>query len=119
MQVYASNQVDGFNEDIYDMPTLRLQDVDQETRDKKVKELYPEFEKSIKEDMLEYGRTIKSLKDEEMLMIEINLTRCLHCAIPSTLELSIKNGVLKDYSSGKITKEAALAKITVKKGPNQ
>jgi hypothetical protein len=119
MQVYASNQVDGFNEDIYDMPTLRLQDVDQETRDKKVKELYPEFEKSIKEDMLEYGRTIKSLKDEETLMIEINLTRCRHCAIPSTLELSIKNGVLKDYSSGKITKDAALAKINVKKGPEQ
>lgn len=119
MQVYASNQVDGFNEDIYDMPTLRLQDVDQETRDKKVKELYPEFEKSIKEDMLEYGRTIKSLKDNETLMIEINLTRCRHCAIPSTLALSIKNGVLQDYSSGKITKDAALAKITVKKGPDQ
>jgi len=119
MQVYASNQVDGFNEDIYDMPTLRLQDVDQETRDKKVKELYPEFEKSIKEDMLEYGRTIKSLKDDETLMIEINLTRCRHCAIPSTLELFIKNGVLKDYSSGKITKDAALAKISVKKGPDQ
>jgi len=31
--------------------------VDQETRDKKVKELYPEFEKNLKEDMLEYGRT--------------------------------------------------------------
>jgi len=119
MQVYASNQIDGFNEDLYDMPTVRLHEVDQETRDKKVKELYPEFEKSIKEDMLEYGRTIKSLKDDETLMIEINLTRCRHCAIPSTLELSIKYSALKDYSTGKITKDAALAKITVKKGPNQ
>src|SRR5258706_2449 len=116
MQVYASNQQD---DELYDMPTVRMQDVDQETRDKKVKELYPEFEKSIKEDMLEYGRTIKSLKDDETLMIEVNLTRCRHCGIPSTLELSIKNAVLKDYSSGKITKEAALAKITVKKGPDQ
>jgi hypothetical protein len=119
MQVYASNQVDGFNEDIYDMPTLRLRDVDQETRDKKVKELYPEFEKSIKEDMLEYGRTVKSLKDDETLMFEINLTRCRNCKIPSTLELAIKSSALKDYSSGKITKDTALAKITVKKGPEQ
>src|SRR5260370_15548201 len=119
MQVYASNQVDGFNEDIYDMPTLRLQDVDQETRDKKVKELYPEFEKSIKEDMLEYGRTIKMLKDEETLMFEIQMTRCKGCHIPATLELSMKNSVLKDYNSGRITKEAALAKISVKKGPDQ
>jgi len=84
-----------------------------------VKELYPEFEKSIKEDMLEYGRTIKSLKDDENLIIEINLTQCRRCGIPSTLELSIKNSALKDYSSGKITKDAALAKIMVKKGPEQ
>lgn len=116
MQVYASNQQD---DELFDMPTVRLRDLDQETRDKKVKELYPEFEKSIKEDMLEYGRTIKSLKDDETLMIEINLTRCRHCAIPSTLELSIKNSALKEYSSGKISKDAALAKITVKKGPEQ
>jgi hypothetical protein len=116
MQVYASNQQE---DELYDMPTIRLRDVDQEQRDKKVKELYPEFEKSIKEDMLEYGRTIKSLKDDETLMIEINLTRCKHCAIPSTLELSIKNSALKDYSQGKINKDAALAKITVKKGPEQ
>jgi len=116
MQVYASNLT---NDDLYDMPTLRLQDVDQETRDKKVKELYPEFEKNLKEDMLEYGRTIKSLKEDENLIIEINLTQCRRCAIPSTLELAIKNSVLKDYSSGKITKDAALAKITMKKGPEQ
>jgi hypothetical protein len=116
MQVYASNLT---NDDLYDMPTVRLQDIDQETRDKKVKELYPEFEKNLKEDMLEYGRTIKSLKDDENLIIEINLTQCRHCGIPSTLELSIKNSALRDYSSGKITKDAALAKITIKKGPEQ
>jgi len=116
MQVYASNLT---NDDLYDMPTVRLQDVDQETRDKKVKELYPEFEKNLKEDMLEYGRTIKSLKDDENLIIEINLTQCRRCGIPSTLELSIKYSTLKDYSSGKITKDAAFAKITVKKGPEQ
>ncbi len=116
MQAYSSNQQDG---ERYDMPTIRLQDVDQETRDKKVKELYPEFEKNIKEDMIEYGRTLKSLKDEEQLMMEVSLTRCRNCGIPSTLELAVKNLVLKDYSSGKITKEAALAKITMKKGAVQ
>jgi hypothetical protein len=116
MQVYASNQS---GEDLFDMPTLRLQDLDQAARDKKVRELYPEFEKSIKEDILEYGRTIKSLKDEETLILEINLTRCPHCGIPSTLELSIKNSTLKEYSSGKISKDTALSKVVIKKGPEQ
>ncbi|GHM99107.1 hypothetical protein WSM22_05970 [Cytophagales bacterium WSM2-2] len=117
MQVYASNQID--DNFFYDMPTVNLSDVDQATRDKKVKEMYPEFEKSIKEDFLEYGRTVKSLKDEEVLMLEIQMTRCKGCSIPSTLEFTVKNSVLKDYSSGKITKDAALAKISIKKGADQ
>lgn len=117
MQVYASSQID--EEGFYIMPTVHLNDLDQQARDKKVKELYPEFEKNIKEDILEYGRTLKSLKDEEVLMFDVTMTRCKGCAIPSTLELSLKYSVLKDYSSGKISKDAALAKINLKKGPNQ
>ena len=101
------------------MPTVSLDEVDQKTRDKKVKELYPLFAKSIKEDMLEYGRTLKSLKDEESLILNIVMTRCRGCEIPATLELTVKNSVLKDYSSGKLTKEAALQKITEKKGADQ
>ena len=101
------------------MPTLRLENVDPETRDKKVKELYPIFEKEIKENILDYGRTLKSLKDDEVLIFNIKLTRCNECAIPSTLELSVKSSVLKDVNSGKLAKEAALTKIIVKKGPNQ
>lgn len=116
MQVYSSSQLEG---DMFDLPTVRLNDVDQATRDKKVKELYPVFEKGIKEDILEYGRTLKSLQDTETLNFEINLTRCPKCGIPSTLEISIKNAVLKDYSTGKISKEAALAKMEIKKGALQ
>src|SRR5258706_4122999 len=54
-QVFASSQID--DEGFYNMPTIHLNDVDQQARDKKVKELYPEFEKNIKEDLLEYGRS--------------------------------------------------------------
>jgi hypothetical protein len=117
MQVYASNQMD--DEGFYVMPTIHLTDLDQAARDKKVKELYPTFEKSIKEDFLEYGRTVKSLKDNETLTFEISMTRCKGCDIPSSIELSVPNSVLKDYSSGKISKDVALAKINMKKGPNQ
>ncbi len=116
MQVYSSNQVDLKK---YDMPTVRLEDIDKPTRDKKVKELYPVFEKDIKESVLEYGRTVKSLKNDEVLVFNIKLTQCEACAIPSSLELMVKESVLSDLSSGRITKEAALAAMSVKKGPNQ
>jgi len=117
MQVYSSNQGE-FNRR-YVMPTVGLEDLDQAARDKKVKELYPQFEKDIKEDILEYGRTVKSLKPEESLIFDIRLTRCDGCGIPSSLEISVKADVLKDYSAGKLSKDSALGKFTIKKGKEQ
>jgi hypothetical protein len=116
MQVYSSNDA---GDNRWNMPTQDLEDIDQATRDKKVKELYPLFENDIKSNLLEYGRTLTSLKDEELLIFDVAITKCKGCGIPSTLELSVKASVLKDFSSGKITKDAALGKINVKKGAGQ
>jgi hypothetical protein len=116
MQVYSSNDAGNKR---WNMPTVDLSDQSQEERDKKVKELYPLFEKDIKENLLEYGRTLSSLKDEELLILDVTLTRCVSCGIPATVELSVKASVLKEYGSGKLSKEAAIAKINVKKGAPQ
>ncbi len=103
----------------YVMPTVGLEDIDQATRDKTVKELYPKFEQDLKDNILEYGRTLKSLKDEEVLVFQVKMTRCVGCKIPSSLEYTIKSAVLKDFNSGKINKNAALGKFEVKKGEDQ
>lgn len=117
MQVFSSNQ----NE--YDrtwiMPTVGLNGLSQAERDAKVKALYPQFERDIKTDILEYGRTVKSLKPEEVLVFNIQITKCQDCAIPASVEVSVKASILSDYGAGKITKEAALSKIIVKKGSIQ
>jgi len=116
MQVYS-----GYNQDFnkFNMPTVDLKDVDQATRDKKVVELYPKFEQDVKENMLEYGRTLKSLKDDENLVFKITLTKCKACGIPQDIELSVKTIVLKEYGAGGIDKNAALGKFTIKKGKIQ
>lgn len=101
------------------MPTQKLQDLDQVARDKKVTELYPAFEKELKENIVEYGRTINSLGPNEMIVFNVKLTKCVGCGIPSNVELSVKNSSLKEFSEGKITKEAAAGRINVKKGPAQ
>lgn len=116
MQVYSSSERDYKR---FDMPTLNLQDVDQATRNKKVGELYPAFERELKENVLEYGKTVKSLKDDEVLIFQVRLTRCASCGIPSSLEITVKGSVLKDLNAGKLDKNAALAKLVVKKGENQ
>lgn len=103
----------------FDLPTLGLENVDLPTRNKKVTELYPRFEQELKENILEYGRTAKALGNDESLIFKVNITPCPNCGIPATLELSIKGNVLKDYQSGKITKDVALGKFILKKGSIQ
>jgi hypothetical protein len=118
MQVYSGIERGDYSRR-YVMPTLGLNDVDQATKDQKVKELYPKFEQELKDNILEYGRTLKSLNDDEMLIFQVALTKCSGCGIPSTLEVSIKGRVLKDLNTGKIDRSAAAAKFSIKKGENQ
>ena len=116
MRVFSANRT--FNS-TYDMPTVGLQDLSQQERDAKVKELYPQFEKELKENILEYGRTLKSLGNEEQLIFNVALTQCNQCQIPSTLELSVRGADLKAYNEGKTDRKTALSKITSKRGPDQ
>jgi hypothetical protein len=53
------------------------------------------------------------------LVFNVTLTRCEGCSIPASVEVTIKQDVLSDYSSGKLSKEAALAKVTLKRGEDQ
>ncbi len=103
----------------FDVPTLGLEDVDLPTRNKKVAELYPRFEEELKENILEYGRTVKALGNDESLIFKVNITPCPDCGIPASLEVSIKGSVLKEYQAGKTTKDAALGKFILKKGSIQ
>jgi hypothetical protein len=118
MQVYSGIERGDFSRR-YVMPTLGLTDVDQETKDQKVKELYPKFEQEFKENMLEYGRTLKSLQEDEVLVFQVTLTKCAGCGIPSTIELSVKGSVLKDFNAGKIDQKAATSKFLIRKGESQ
>lgn len=116
MQVYSANRT--FNS-TYDMPTVDLHDLSQEQRDEQVKKLYPRFEQELKENIIEYGRTLKSLAGDEQLIFNVSLTQCRQCRIPSTLELSIQGSVLKAYNDGKTNKTTAISSISLKRGPEQ
>jgi hypothetical protein len=62
---------------------------------------------------------LKSLKDEEVLVFQVKLTRCVGCGIPATLEYTVKSSVLKDFNANKINKTVALGKFEMKKGAAQ
>lgn len=111
MKVYSSNNNDGF----YTIQTQGLSNLSKQERDEKVESLYPEFEQTLKENIIDYGRTIKSLQPNEMLMFKVKLTECNACDMPKSIDISVNASVLMDYDKGKIDKKAALSKIKVKK----
>lgn len=104
---------------IWAMPTQRLEGLTQEQRDKKVVELYPQFEKDLKDNIVEYAQTIKSLKNDEMIVFNVQITKCVGCNIPATLELSVKNENIRKLAAGGMSKADVLNSINVKRGVNQ
>ncbi|MEN7550214.1 hypothetical protein AAG747_20000 [Rapidithrix thailandica] len=73
-------------------------------------EWYHHLNKEIKQTMIEYGRTLQSLKDTDMLIINVSLPQC-NCDMPSDLQLSLKYSVLTRYDQRKIDLDDALEEI--------
>jgi hypothetical protein len=111
MKVYSSVVNDG----LYTIQTQGIDQLSREERDKKVESLYPEFEKSFKENIINYGRTVKSLEPNEILMFKVNLTECKNCDMPRAIDLSVDASVLADFDKSKIDLNSAMNKIKLKK----
>jgi len=103
----------------WNIPTQNKQNLSQEERDKLVQNLYPKFEEELKNNIIEYGKNVKSLSDTEQLIFKVSITKCEDCGIPSTLELQLKGKTLNDLNTGKLKEEKALGEIKVIKGELQ
>ena len=58
---------------------------------------------------------MKSLKPEEATMFKVALTECEGCDMPKSIEINIKAATLVDYNMGKLSRDAALSQLKVKK----
>jgi len=108
-KVYSSYEDNG----LYNMPGIDKSGITGEVRNENVEKLYPVFVKSIKENIIQYGRTINSLASDEVLILKITMTKCDDCTIPKKIQFSVKQSVLADFNTGKISQNDAVAKIKV------
>lgn len=76
--------------------------------------LYPKFKQGLKEFMLDYGRTIRSLDDKEKVMLSIKLSGCRDCDLPKSLEVAADISLLNQYDDQKISREKAMDQIAIK-----
>ncbi|UXX78768.1 hypothetical protein N7E81_15525 [Reichenbachiella carrageenanivorans] len=111
MQMYSSNPV---SRDYYSMPTLKEGHLSREERDLKVKEMYPKFINELKQNILDYGKTIKSLQPNESILFQIRMSECNSCDLPEEINVLVKNQILQDLDAGKINESKALEQIKVK-----
>lgn len=112
MRVFSSIS---YGSDNYKIVTQGKSGLTEKERDKVVQEMYPQFEQELKENMLDYGKTIKSLSGNESLVVKVKLTKCEDCGIPESIEVSVSQEVLQAYNDGKMKRETALSKITISK----
>ena len=106
-KVYSSN----IDDNKHNMPTIDSYGLSIEDRNAKVEQLYPLFVDQFKQQLIEYGRTLKGLETDEILMFKVKLTQCRGCSIPSSIDFSVKKSVLEEFERQKISLGAATAKV--------
>lgn len=78
------------------------------------KEMYPEFIKGLKRNLIEYGRTLRNFGKDEILMVKVSIGDCRKCGIPNNIDITVKGNILSDFDKGNIDLAKAMDKITVK-----
>lgn len=110
--VYTFKVFSSYDENgLYRMPGINEEGLTEPQRQEKVKELYPLFTETFKENLIQYGRAINSLDGDEMLMIRITMTKCDNCDLPKKVQFTVKQSVLTQYNTGKIKLEDALNQV--------
>jgi hypothetical protein len=111
LKYYSSTVHD---DDNYSLPTISRKNVSKVERNKLVEEMYPEFLKGFKRNILDYGHILKTIDPDEMIVFHIKLTSCEGCKMPSIIEVSTKKEVVNGYRDGKISLDKAMSMIEVK-----
>ncbi len=88
--------------------------VKSETKGLDDESIYSKFREDLKQFLLDYGRTIRSLKDDDKLVLEVKIQACDNCKVPKTLEVSTDVSTLRQYDEQKISKEKAANLISLK-----
>lgn len=114
MKFYSSSSDNG----LHTIRTTGESGLTQEERNERVNAMYPEFEESFKQNLLDYGRTVKSLEENEKLIFNVRLTECKGCDMPKEIEVMVSAKTLSGYDKGSISKDKAMAMVEVKRKDN-
>ena len=78
----------------------------------KVNEAYSQLKSNIKEYLVDYGRTVNSVKPDQYILTTVNV-RGRYKDIPERIDFQLKKSVLDQLDKGSITREEALKQVVV------
>jgi hypothetical protein len=78
-------------------------------------EAYGQFRNDIREAVLDYGRTLRNLSADQVILLSVALPTCEGCNVPARANVSVKKSVLEAYEQNKMSRQQALDAITVGK----
>ena len=78
----------------------------------KVTNAYNGLKNNIKEYLVDYGRTISSVKPDQYILTTVNI-RGRYADVPERIDFQLKKTVLDQLDKGTITREKALEQVVV------
>lgn len=82
---------------------------------KDIQAKYPAFEKSVKETMIKYGRTLRSLKSNEFLILNVGLSANNLSGLPNSIQFMISKSDIDAFTKGSKSLEQVMEKVSLKK----
>jgi hypothetical protein len=76
-------------------------------------EAYGQFSRQVRESLLDYGRTLRNLGSDQLILLTVSLPTCEGCNVPERVNVSVKKSVLEAYEQNKMNRQQALEAITV------
>ncbi|GAB5527453.1 MAG: hypothetical protein Roseis2KO_53250 [Roseivirga sp.] len=82
---------------------------------KDIQSKYDEFESAIKSNIIKYGRTLRSLKPNEVVILNLGLSANKKANLPKSLQFMIPKSAIDAFAKGQKSLEQVKGEITVKK----
>ncbi len=74
---------------------------------------YDSFVRVLKEYLVDYGRTLKSVKPDQYILVSVSLSSRID-EVPERFDMQIQKSILEEVDKGSMTRESALDEIRIR-----
>lgn len=82
---------------------------------KDIQEKYDAFESAVKENIVKYGRTLRSLSPNEVVIVNLNVSANKNSNIPKTIQFMVPKSSIDAFAKGQKTLDQVKNEIDIKK----